>query len=124
MEAVALAEPQTIKISSKRQITIPAKWYREMEFGDYALATWTEDGILIQPLDVSDEDVTVDILRHLVSQGYEGDELIEQYRKMQPKIVSVRRAVEEAEEDVAAGRIGNPHETVKRLRDQYGLRHS
>ena len=124
MEAVALAEPQTIKISSKRQITIPAKWYREMEFGEYALATWTEEGILIQPLEVRDEDVSVDILRHLVAQGYEGDELIEQYRKMQPKIVSVRRAIEKAEEDVAAGRVGDPRETIKKLRDKYGLHHS
>ena len=54
MEAVALAGPQTIKISSKRQITIPSKWYREMEFGEYALATWTEDGI---------QDATQDRLR-------------------------------------------------------------
>ena len=121
METVALAEPQTIKISSKRQITIPAKWYREMEFGEYALATWTEEGILIQPLEVRDEDVSVDILRHLVAQGYEGDELIEQYRKMQTKIVSVRRAIEEAEEDVTAGQVDSYDNMRARIKGAYGF---
>lgn len=121
MEAVALAESQTIKISSKRQITIPSKWYREMEFGEYALATWTEDGILIQPLEVRDEDVSVDILRHLIAQGYEGDDLVEQYRKMQPKIVSVRRAIEDAEEDIAAGRVDSYDNMRARVKESYGF---
>ena len=63
MGVVALAEPQRVKISSKRQVTIPARWYREMGFDEYALATWTEDGLLLQPISVDYEDVTVDILR-------------------------------------------------------------
>ena len=67
MGVVALAEPQRVKISSKRQVTIPARWYREMGFDEYALATWTEDGLLLQPISVDDEDVTVDILRQLIA---------------------------------------------------------
>lgn len=121
MAMTALAEPQAIKISSKRQVTIPAQWYRALDFHEYALATWTDDGILIQPLDVADEDVTVDILRHLIAQGYEGDELIEQYKQMKSKIVSVKRAIAEAEEDVAAGRV-EPYENMRaRIRDRYGI---
>ncbi len=89
--------------------------------GPHALATWTDDGILIQPLDVADEDVTVDILRHLIAQGYEGDELIEQYKQMKSKIVSVKRAIAEAEEDVAAGRV-EPYENMRaRIRDRYDI---
>ena len=121
MAMTALAEPQAIKISSKRQITIPAQWYRALDFHEYALATWTDDGILIQPLDVADEDVTVDILRHLIAQGYERDELIEQYKQMKSKIVSVKQAIAEAEEDVAAGRV-EPYENMRaRIRDRYGI---
>ena len=82
MGAVALAEPQRVKISSKRQVTIPARWYREMGFDEYALATWTEDGLLLQPISVDDEDVTVDILRQLIAEGYKGDELIDEYCKV------------------------------------------
>lgn len=123
MAMAALAEPQAIKISSKRQTPkiTPAQWYRALDFHEYALATWTDDGILIQPLDVSDEDVTVDILRHLIAQGYEGDELIEQYKQMKAKIVSVKRAIEEAEEDVATGRVDSYDNMRARIRDRYGI---
>lgn len=121
MAMTALAEPQAIKISSKRQITIPAQWYRALDFHEYALATWTDDGILIQPLDVADEDVTVDILRHLIAQGYEGDELIERYKQMKSKIVSVKQAIAEAEEDVAAGRVRPARELIAEMRAKYGL---
>ena len=115
----ALAEPQTIKISSKRQITIPAKYYEAAGFGEYALCTWTDQGILLQPLDVDDEDVTVDILRSLVKQGFEGEELIERYQETKRKIVSVRRKLEEAERDVSEGRVDTYENMRDRIRQKY-----
>lgn len=117
----ALAEPQTIKISSKRQITIPAKYYEAAGFGEYALCTWTDQGILLQPLDVDDEDVTVDILRSLVKQGFEGEELIERYQETKRKIVSVRRKLEEAERDVSEGRVDTYENMRDRIRKKYGV---
>lgn len=117
----ALAEPQTIKISSKRQITIPAKYYEAAGFGEYALCTWTDQGILLQPLDVDDEDVTVDILRSLVKQGFEGEELIERYQETKRKIVSVRRKLEEAERDVSEGRVDTYENMRDRIRQKYGV---
>lgn len=117
----ALAEPQTIKISSKRQITIPAKYYEAAGFGEYALCTWTDQGILLQPLDVDDEDVTVDILRSLVKQGFEGEELIERYQETKRKIVSVRRKLEEAERDVSDGRVDTYENMRDRIRQKNGV---
>ena len=117
----ALAEPQTIKISSKRQITIPAKYYEAAGFGEYALCTWTDQGILLQPLDVDDEDVTVDILRSLVKQGFEGEELIERYQETKRKIVSVRHKLEEAERDVSDGRVDTYENMRDRIRQKYGV---
>ncbi len=117
----ALAEPQTIKISSKRQITIPAKYYEAAGFGEYALCTWTDQGILLQPLDVDDEDVTVDILRSLVKQGFEGEELIERYQETKRKIVSVRRKLEEAERDVSDERVDTYENMRDRIRQKYGV---
>ena len=49
MATAALTEPLSIKISSKRQIAIPAKAYEEAGFKDYALCTWTDKGIFLQP---------------------------------------------------------------------------
>lgn len=117
----ALAEPQTIKISSKRQITIPARYYEAAGFGEYALCTWIDQGILLQPLDMEDEDVTVDILRSLIKQGFEGEELIEHYQEMKRKIVSVRCKLDEAERDVSEGRVDTYENMRDRIRRKYGV---
>ena len=95
MGMAALAEPQAIRISSKRQITIPAKIYKNMGFNDYALCTWTEQGLFLQPLDVEDEDISVGILRDLVKRGYGGDDLIEQYKETRSKIRSLSKLMAE-----------------------------
>ena len=121
MGMAALAEPLAIKISSKRQITIPAKAYEEAGFKDYALCTWTDKGMFLQPLDVEDEDVTIDILRYLIKEGYEGEDLIAQYKAMKKKVVSVKDKLNEAERDIAEGRVGSAREMQKRIREKYGL---
>ena len=117
----AFVEAQVIKIACKSQSTIPAKFYASGSFKEYALATWTDDGLLIQPLDVDDEDVTVDILRYLIEQGCEGEELIARYREMKRKIVPIKAKLDEAERDIAEGRVGSAREMQERLREKYGL---
>ena len=121
MATAALTEPLSIKISSKRQITIPAKAYEEAGFKDYALCTWTDKGMFLQPLDVEDEDVTIDILRYLINEGYEGEDLIAQYKAMKKKVVSVKDKLDEAERDIAEGRVGSAREMQNRMREKYGL---
>lgn len=122
MEAVAHEESQVVKISSKRQITIPAKLYREMGFKDYAALRWTKDGLLIQPLKVEDDDdLTESILRYLIEQGYEGEELIEQYKIVKPQMVTLARKVDEAEADIAAGRVQPADTLFEEIREKYGL---
>ena len=121
MGSAALAEPLATKISSKRQITIPAKAYEEAGFKDYALCTWTDKGMFLQPLDVEDEDVTIDILRYLINEGYEGEDLIAQYKAMKKKVVSVKDKLDEAERDIAEGRVGSAREMQNRMREKYGL---
>ena len=116
-----MAEPLAIKISSKRQITVPAKAYEEAGFKDYALCTWTDKGMFLQPLDVEDEDVTIDILRYLINEGYEGEDLIAQYKAMKKKVVSVKDKLDEAERDIAEGRVGSAREMQNRMREKYGL---
>ena len=121
MGMAALAEPLAIKISSKRQITIPAKAYEEAGFKDYALCTWSDKGMFLQPLDVEDEDVTIDILRYLINEGYEGEDLIAQYKAMKKKVVSVKDKLDEAERDISEGRVGSAREMQNRMREKYGL---
>ncbi len=116
-----LAEPVAIKISSKRQITIPSKIFEKAGFKDYALCTWTDRGMFLQPLDVEDEDVTVDILRYLIEAGCEGEDLIARYKEMKAKIIPLKMRIEEAEKDIAEGRVGSPYEMLDRLREKHDL---
>ena len=81
MADTARAMPQRIKVSSKRQITIPAKAYKDMGFTDYALIEQTDEGLLIKPLKVEDEGVSLDVLRRLITEGYAGEELVERFGK-------------------------------------------
>ena len=100
----------------------PAKAYEEAGFKDYALCTWTDKGMFLQPLDVEDEDVTIDILRYLINEGYEGEDLIAQYKAMKKKVVSVKDKLDEAERDIAEGRVGSAREMQNRmLGKKYGL---
>ncbi len=121
MGVSALNQSQTVKISSKRQITIPSKFYEAGGFDEYALCTWTENGLLLQPLKVNDEDNSVTILRQLVAEGYEGDELIDKYEEIQNKIVSIKHKLQIAEDDIAEGRVGPVGEMFESVRKQYGL---
>lgn len=121
MGVSALNQSQTVKISSKRQITIPSKFYEAGGFDEYALCTWTENGLLLQPLKVNDEDNSVTILRQLVAEGYEGDELVDKYEEIQNKIVSIKHKLQKAEDDIAEGRVGQVGEMFESVRKQYGL---
>ena len=121
MGVSALNQSQTVKISSKRKITIPSKFYEAGGFDEYALCTWTENGLLLQPLKVNDEDNSVTILRQLVAEGYEGDELVDKYEEIQNKIVSIKHKLQKAEDDIAEGRVGPVGEMFESVRKQYGL---
>lgn len=119
--ARVLDEPQIIKISSKRQITIPSKIYQQAGFGEYALCTWTDTGMTLQPLDVEDEDVTVDILRYLIQEGFDGEDLIAQYVAMKAKIIPLKQKLDEAERDIAEGRVDSYENMRRRIREKYGF---
>lgn len=115
-------KPRIIKISSKRQITIPSDMYKKANNPEYALATWNEDGsITIEPLTVRNEGASVKILRSLVDKGFEGDELVNEYEKIVNHIIEFNRAIQESLEDEAAGRERPFEELQRELEEKYGL---
>lgn len=113
--------PQTIRISSKRQITIPAQLYRDMGFTDYAWIEETDEGLLIKPLKTKNEDVSLSILRKLVEDGFEGDELLKKYEEVYPKVLDFHDKLTEAEDDIRKGRVHNAEDVQQEMRAKYGL---
>lgn len=119
-QAAEVLEPRVVKVSSKRQITIPIEYYTQKNFSEYALITWTENGMEIQPVPIDDDDLDVRVLTSLVDQGYEGEELIQAFAKAKKKVVSLKRAFVQAEEDIRAGRV---YEDVNAMMDKVAKKH-
>lgn len=110
MAEAALSAPRRVRISSKRQITIPAKAYRDMGFAEYALLEETPEGLLIKPLPVQDEDLSLDILRQLIDEGYEGEDLVERFAAVCPRVVRFSDLTDPGVADREGGLIEGPSE--------------
>ena len=91
------AEQKIISVSVKRQLTIPQKFFNALGFGDEAECILQEDGLLIRPVRVAEgNEFSEQILADLISQGYEGQQLL---RKFKEYTRAVRPAVIKMLED-------------------------
>ena len=96
-------ERKIISVSKKRQITIPLKYYKHLGLDKEVECTLEDGAIVIRPLKREPSEFSVEILKDLVSQGYSGDELINQFQKQSSNIKkAVARMLEEAD-SIAAG---------------------
>ena len=119
--AKAAQKSKTLKISSKRQITIPAEAFQEMNFGEYALSTWTDRGLLVEPLPVEDEDVGAMVLKQLIDRGIEGDELVAQYRQKLMRARYDAALIKDSKEDITAGRLEPFAAMQEKMHTKYDL---
>ena len=93
-------ERKIISISVKRQITIPQRYFNMLDFDNEAECILKEDGLLIRPLrNLTSGEFSEQILSDLITQGYEGQALLEKF-KVQSR--AVRPAVQKLLEDVDA----------------------
>ena len=84
---------KVLTISSKRQITIPQKFYRLLGFGNEAECVVNGDELIIRPIRVNyGGEFAEQILTELINEGYSGDILLREFKKRQSQ---VRPAVEE-----------------------------
>ena len=95
---------KVISISQRRQITIPQRMFEQLEFGAEAECFVRNNELVIRPLHFHEKgsgEFAEQILSDLIQQGYQGDELLKQFKCMQSKI---RPAVEKliAEADAMA----------------------
>ena len=83
---------KTIKISEKRQITIPQKYYEELGFTSEAECLVRGNEIILRPVKaVSGGEFAEQILADLIAKGLSNDELLAAFKSEQKK---VRPAVE------------------------------
>lgn len=86
-------EMKKVSISTKRQITIPLKFFTMLGFDTEAECMVRGNELVLRPArNHAGGEFAEQILADLIAQGYNGNELLEQFRKAQGK---VRPAVEE-----------------------------
>ena len=92
-----------IRVSDKRQITIPLKYYKSLGINDQVECFLDNGTLVIRPLSRDSNEFSVEILKDLMAQGFVGDELI---RKFSEQNMSIRKAVHsllEEADDIASG---------------------
>ena len=83
---------KTIRISEKRQLTIPQKFFEALGFSTEAECILRGNEIVLRPVrEQGGGEFAEQILADLIDQGYSGDQLLTEFKKMQRK---VRPAVE------------------------------
>jgi len=103
MERSAM-DRKIIRVTGKRQITIPQKFYEQLHFGNEVECVLADDAIMLRPLSVADDGFTMEILKDLVAQGYSGDELLTKFAEQRDKIKkAVGTLIDEADE-IAEGK--------------------
>ena len=93
-------EKKIVSISSKRQITIPQKYFTMLGFDDEAECLVRGNELIIRPAKkYSGGEFAEQILAELIAQGYSGDELLSQFKKRQAQVrPAVEAMIAEAEE--------------------------
>ena len=105
MEGNATMEKKIVSISSKRQITIPQKFFALLGFDTEAECVVRGNELIIRPAKQSAGGEFAEyILADLIAQGLSGDELLKAFKNKQAK---VRPAVEAMIADADEVAMGN-----------------
>ena len=100
----SIMDRKIIRVTGKRQITIPQKFYERLRFDKEVECVLADDAIILRPLSASDDGFTMEILRDLVSQGYSGDELLIKFAEQRDAVrKAIGTLIDEADE-VAEGK--------------------
>lgn len=115
--ATNVPEQKRITITSKRQLTIPKKFFTELGFENDALCTMANGVLIIEPAPkASGGEFAEQILADLISDGYSGTELLREFKARQAKVRPSVEIMLKAARSAAQGK-GN-YETFN---DVFGL---
>lgn len=98
-------DKKIVSISSKRQLTIPQKFFTLLGFTDEAECVCRGNELIIRPVKTnSGGEFAEQILAELIKEGLSGDELLQEFKARQSK---VRPAVEAMIAEAGEAALGN-----------------
>ena len=101
-------EQKRVTITSKRQFTIPQKFYTELGFDRDAVCTMGDGMLVIQPVShvSGGGEFAEQILSDLIAEGFSGQELLDEFKTRQAKVRPAVEAMLEAAKAAASGTGG------------------
>jgi bifunctional DNA-binding transcriptional regulator/antitoxin component of YhaV-PrlF toxin-antitoxin module len=93
-----LIEKHRINISSKRQITIPAKYFEALGFEKELDCIYSNDMLILTPVKKEDSAFAEEILADLIKQGYSGEKLLDEFKNINRTVrPAVEKLIDEAD---------------------------
>ncbi len=91
-------EKRRISISSKRQITIPAKYFEALALDKELDCIYSHDMLILTPIKKEDPAFAEEILADLIQQGYSGNKLLAEFKNINRKVrPAIEKLIEEAD---------------------------
>ena len=102
--SATMPEQKRVTISSKRQFTIPQKFFTELGFDREAVCTLGNGMLIIEPARPENGgEFAEQILSDLIAEGYSGQELLIEFRSRQSKVRPAVEKILKAAKDAANG---------------------
>ncbi|KYG59370.1 AbrB/MazE/SpoVT family DNA-binding domain-containing protein [Planococcus maritimus] len=84
-----------VRVSQQRQLSIPKDFYLALGLTDEAIMEFTGTEIIIRPATFEEVDFSADILQDLIAQGFSGQELLQEFKKIKADIPVALQALEQ-----------------------------
>lgn len=95
----SIMERKIISVSTKRQVTIPQKFFEALGFSNEAECILQDNAILIRPIhDINSQDFSEQILSDLIAQGLSGEKLLAKFKEKSRQLrPAVKQLIKEAD---------------------------
>jgi bifunctional DNA-binding transcriptional regulator/antitoxin component of YhaV-PrlF toxin-antitoxin module len=91
-------EKRRIRISTKRQITIPSKYYEAMGLSNEVDCIYANNMLILTPVRNEGTAFAEEILSDLIEQGYSGEKLLSKFKEISHRIrPAVEKLIKEAD---------------------------
>ena len=114
-------ERRRLRISSKRQLTIPARYFNALGLSDEVDCIYSNGMLILLPVEDRDSAFAEEILAELVSKGYTGKRLLDEFRRLnrlvRPAVEMLIAEADRVAEDASAVYVDRTDEIFTRNRD-------
>lgn len=121
--ASVMQKSKRMKISSKRQLTIPADFYEDAGFASEAIVEYDDIGkrLIIKPVSALEGmDFSEEILRDLISRGLSGQELLNEFSRVKKQIpAAIREMFDEKAEEARETEVMTPDMSLDDYLDRF-----